>query len=340
MQAPKKILIIKNDKIGDMVFASGVFREIRKYLPSAIIDVVASPENKPLIEKNKNINKIYSLRCSPRKIKEFYNYFLTSRLIKKENYDVGIDMRGNVFNPFFLLFLPGIKYKTGFYFNFLSRLFLNLSFKRDVTKHENLMMLKLINKTLKINAKDYWPDIEVSKEDIKSIDEFLKKNKLKPKKYICVVPEASIPRRQWPFEHFETVIEFLRKKYPQYKILLVGKDTEKVRGVLKNCPYCIPVFDKNLREVHLIFKKSALSLVIDGGPNHLAWSSGTKTLSIMSKYLVRHVRPLGKNAIALAGGTDAESAKNLGRLTTKEVEDNLDKMLGKKGFTSCLKYID
>jgi len=340
MKTPKKILIIKNDKIGDMIFASGVFREIKKYLPSAVIDVVASPENKSIIEENKNINKIYSLRSSPRTLKEFYNYFLTSKLIKKENYDVGIDMRGNVFNPFFLLFLPRVKYKTGFHFNFLSKLFLNLSFKRDLTKHENLMMLTLINKTLKINAKDYWPDIEVGKEDIKNVDEFLKKNKLKQNKYICIVPEASVQRRQWPLKHFITVIKFLKKTYPQYKLLLVGKDTENIRGVLKKCPYCISVFDKNLREVHLIFKKSKLCFVIDGGANHLAWSTGTRVLSIMSKFLVRHVRPLGTNVIALAGGTDTALAKNLGRLPVKEVENNLKKMLSKKGFKAELKYLD
>jgi len=338
MKKPKKILIIKNDKIGDMIFASGVFREIKKYLPLAIIDVVASPSNKAIIEENKKINKIYILKNAPRTLKDLYNYFLTSKLIKKEKYDFGIDLRGNVFNPFFLLFLPGVKYKSGFYFKFPSKLFLNLTFKRDVAKHETLMILKMINNTLKINAKNNWPDIEVSKKDIKNVEEFLKKNKLKEKKYICIAPEASIPRRQWPFKNFVEVINFLKKKYPQYKLLLAGTDSENMRNILKQCPYCIPVLNKNLREVHIIFKKSELCFVIDGGANHLAWSTGTKTLSIMSKFLVRHVQPLGNNAIALAGGDNVQSAKNLGKLSVKEVENNLDKMIGKKGFIPALKY--
>jgi len=314
----KKILVIKNDKIGDMVFASGVFREIKKSFPSAIIDVVASPENRALIEKNKNINKIYTLRYAPNSLKEIYNYFLISSSIKKENYDIGIEMRGSFFNIFFLLFLSGIKYKTGFYFKSLSKIFLNLPIKRDITKHENLLMLNLINKSLGTKVKDFLPDIEVDKEDVKAANSFIKKHKLN--KFICIVPEASSPTKQWSLKNTESIIKFLRQNYPKYKILLVGKDTENIRRLLKNNNFCIPLVNKNLREVYLLFKKSSLVIAPDGGPMHLAWASKTRVIAIMLKDLtIENIKPLGKNSAMVIGDMD--------RITVKEVENKINKML-------------
>ncbi|MFA5173830.1 MAG: glycosyltransferase family 9 protein [Candidatus Pacearchaeota archaeon] len=323
---PQKILIIRNDKIGDLIFSSGVFREIKKELPSAIIDVVASPENIPIIENNKNINKIYPLRYSPRTLKEFYNYFLISRKIKKENYDIGIEMRGSVFNTL-LLFLSGIKKRFGYYNHPWSKKFLNFPIERDLTKHETLLQLELINKSLGINAKDSWPEIAVDGKDIEGATSFIKKNKLT--KFICISPEANLPRRQWPLENFVSIINFLKKKYPHYKILIVGQRTEKVNWILKQCPFCIPLVDLSLREVYLVLKKSNLCIVVDGAPHHLAWSSKTNVISIMSKYLVKVVGSLGKNSILIAGGTDHIDANDLYKVSIKEVEKKINKVLKK-----------
>lgn len=324
----KKILIIRNDKIGDLIFSSGIFREIKKKIPSALIDVVASPENIPIIEKNKNIHKIYSLRYSPRTIKDFYNYFLISRLIKKENYDIGIEIRGSFFNILFLLFFSGIKKRAGYYNLPYGKRFLNMAFERDLKKHETLLNLNLINKSLNIKAKNFWPEIIVDKEDVINANQFLNKNNLN--KFICISPEANLPRRQWPLQNFVSIINFLRKKYPQYKVLIVGQNTKKIEWVLKNCPDCIPLTDKNLREVHLIMKKCCLAIVVDGAPNHLAWSSGAKVLAIMSKFLVKVVRPIGKNSVVIAGGTDSIDANDLERVTVKEVEEKINKILKRK----------
>ena len=54
----KKILVLKNDKIGDMIVSSGFLREIRKAYPKAEITLIASEANKNLIEKSGYYDKI------------------------------------------------------------------------------------------------------------------------------------------------------------------------------------------------------------------------------------------------------------------------------------------
>ena len=58
---PKKILFIRNDHIGDMVYSTQVFREIKKIFPHAEIGVVATASNREIIEKDPYVDKIFEI---------------------------------------------------------------------------------------------------------------------------------------------------------------------------------------------------------------------------------------------------------------------------------------
>jgi len=63
-QKIKKILIIRNDKIGDLITTTSVFREIKKKIPKSEITVIVSKENKQVIEKNKYVDKLIVMNSS------------------------------------------------------------------------------------------------------------------------------------------------------------------------------------------------------------------------------------------------------------------------------------
>ena len=58
---PKKILFLRNDHIGDMVYSTQVFREVKKSFPNAEIGVVATASNREIIEKDPNVDKIFEI---------------------------------------------------------------------------------------------------------------------------------------------------------------------------------------------------------------------------------------------------------------------------------------
>src|SRR3989344_3180099 len=119
-QKTKRIILIRNDKIGDLVLSTNVITALKKRFPDSRIDMVVSKENIQLIEKNKSVSNVYVLKYSPRSLKEFASYFSLAKKIRKEKYDLGVDIRGSFFNIFILLFLGGVKYRIGFYTNELS----------------------------------------------------------------------------------------------------------------------------------------------------------------------------------------------------------------------------
>ena len=316
----QKILIIKNDKIGDMVLSTGIFRELKKNFPKAEITVIASKSNKQIIEKNKNIDRIIVLDYPPKGYRGILNYFGLSKELKKEDYDVGIDLRGSVINIFFLLILAGVKYRIGFYNRYFSKFLLNYAYKKDrKNKHVTFQRIDLINKALNLNSKDYWPDIAFDEEDERQAKNFMKKNGLK--KFICLVPDASLEAKQWPLKKFDELIKSLQRSHSKYKIVLLGSDRNKMEWLKNNnADVIVPEELLDLRVTSILFKKSQLVITHDGGPMHLAWANRAKLIALMPKYLnLNYYKPLGKEITILS--------ENIKNLESGKVANYADKIL-------------
>ncbi len=291
--------MIKNDHIGDIILSSNVIRELKKAFPKAEITFIASPTNKSIIEKNKAINKVFTLRFSPRKPSEFLNYLKLSRYLKKQKFDLGIDLRGGLFNIFFFLFLPRVKYKVGFYNQYLGKFFLDYARKKTHwTKfqrgHVTQERLYLINDSLNLNATNNWPEISTDKEDEKSLKALIKRRNLK--KFICIIPDAR-KDKQWPLKNFDLLIKSLEKKYPKKQIVLTGSDEKQISNLIKKNPKAIPILGENLRTIYLLFQKSDLVIAHDGGAAHISWVGKSPTLALIEKRLpLEWIKPLGKNS--------------------------------------------
>ena len=318
----EKVLMIKNDKIGDMILSTNIFREFKKNLPNSEITVIASKANKSLIEKNKNISHILTADYPPTSYKALLNYLKTLRLLRKQNFDLGVDLRGSIFNILFFLTLSKVKYKTGFYNRKLSKFLLDFPYKKDrISKHVTYQRIDLMNKALGFDSKDYWPEIQTSLSDERKATSFLKKHKLK--KFISVIPDASVPSKQWPMINFDKTIKHFEKKYPKHKILLLGTDKEKISFLHERNPKTITTSPLDLREVYLILKESSLVLCHDGGMMHLAWPSKVNLIALIEQHLGgEYYKPLNKNSINIVD--------KMSSISPQQVQDAADKLLNPK----------
>lgn len=288
----RKILIVRNDHIGDFVLSTAVFRELKKKYPESKIVLITSKTNRPLAEKNKNIDEIWELGIPHYDLGTIWRYIKTSFKIRKEKFDVGIDLRGSLMISFLLLWLAGVKkiigkcdnyhnenknrvisffqtnpIRTGYYAS-----------KRHIIK-ENL---DIVNKGLGINLKNSWPEIVVDNDDKMDVERFIKERNLG--KYICIFPLTDCPSKQWSTSNFEELIKWLNKL--KYTILLVGTDSHKaeLERLAKLSPLCKIVVNFNLRKLSLLFKKSQLVIAHDGGPFHIAWAARAKTVELVRRW--------------------------------------------------------
>ena len=91
LKKSKRVLILKYDRIGDMVVTTPIFRELKVAYPNISISVLASEENKDVIRYNPYVDKIYT---------NYKNSILkdlpTLLKLRKKSFDVCIELEHSV----------------------------------------------------------------------------------------------------------------------------------------------------------------------------------------------------------------------------------------------------
>ena len=87
----KSVLILKYDRIGDMVVSTPIFRELKIAYPNISISVLASKANKDVIKNNPYIDKIYTNYKN-----SVFKDLPTLLKLRKKNFDVCIELEHSV----------------------------------------------------------------------------------------------------------------------------------------------------------------------------------------------------------------------------------------------------
>ena len=101
----KKILVIRYGTIGDTIFASAFFRELRKNLPNSIIDALVDNVAKGIMESCPYIDNIVHINKNYKKIFEYIKIF--------KQYDTIYFLKNDSFFSI-VAFLAGVKNRIGF----------------------------------------------------------------------------------------------------------------------------------------------------------------------------------------------------------------------------------
>ena len=87
----KSVLILKYDRIGDMVVSTPIFRELKIAYPNISISVLASKANKDVIKNNPYIDKIYTNYKN-----SIFKDLPTLLKLRKKKFDVCIELEHSV----------------------------------------------------------------------------------------------------------------------------------------------------------------------------------------------------------------------------------------------------
>ena len=112
----RKILVIRLDGIGDVLLSTPVYEALKKQYPSAKLTVLVGAHTKGVIKMNPYIDNVLVLRntwfTTISKIK-FGEILSMLRKIRKEEFDIGIDLRGDIRN-ILLMFSGKVRYRIGY----------------------------------------------------------------------------------------------------------------------------------------------------------------------------------------------------------------------------------
>ncbi|MBQ7449854.1 glycosyltransferase family 9 protein [bacterium] len=247
----KKILIIRNGAIGDVVHTSGLFRAIKKAYPQIDIDYATSYVTAQLLKDDRDLNEVFVFEDYT------YKYFWSLvPIIKSKNYDLIINLQPQLkFN--LLCSMTGVK---------------TVKYKKDFTKHavENFFD----------TAKKIFPEMQLSDElELTNYENhklfLMQKCKELALRKNVVFNMSATPQRQgrkWKVDYFKELALRLINEYDCNIILTGSVEDKELTSQLVNLHDNIYDYagKYTLSENAAIYSMCDLFISGDTGPLHIA----------------------------------------------------------------------
>jgi len=300
----KRILVIRTDRIGDVVLSTPVIKNLRDNFPQSFMAMMVSPYTKDIVEGNPYLDEVI-VYDKDKKHKSVFSTLRFARSLKKYRFDLAIILHPTN-RAHIISWLAGIPRRLGY----VKKMgFLNTDRFEEKKylgeKHELEYNLDLL-RYLGIEPQDKTLFVPIHKEAEGKIDLFLQKHGIKNNDFIVIHPGASCPSKIWSPQNFAKVCDALVKRNNS-RILIVTdkKDAGLGEEVAQNMAHkpVLALGEFSLSELAAVLKRACLVISNDSGPVHIAVAAGTPVISIFGRkqpgLSPKRWGPVGKNDIVL-----------------------------------------
>jgi len=281
----KRMLIVRTDRIGDVLLSTPVIKTLRDNYPNSYIAMMVSPYAKDIVDGNPYLDEVIiydkegSHKSWPRSIK-------FSRNLKKKRFDLAIILHPT--NRVHLVtFFAGIRRRIGYDRKLGFLLTDRIEHTKQLgEKHELEYTLDLV-RYLGIEPKDKNLFMPIRPESEKRVEELFQQGGInKTDKLLAIHPGASCPSKIWPNERFADVADKLNERYG-FKVLVIAgpKDLALAESVIKHMhkPAVNLAGKTSVSQLASVLKRCNLFISNDSGPVHIAAALGTPVISIFGR---------------------------------------------------------
>ncbi len=313
----RKILVIRLDRIGDMVMTTPIFRALKENWPDVQVTVLTNPVNKNIVINNPFIDCIL-VYDSENEHKSFNSRLTFFRSIREREFDLVIDPYLDYeLKTSFITRFVGNRFRLGF--EFAGRgIFYNIRYNPNVfpvsteKKHMIDYNLDLVT-CLGIEAKQRQSEIFLSSDEKEKAYNLLEEAGVNPEsKIIGIHPGGHYESQRWPIKEFAAISDYLITNYDIKVILFAGREEKQLMSEFKDYAVKTPIIlnDLSLGEFMSILSHCSLLLCNNSGPLHIATTLNIPTVSTMGPTIPYHWWPHGKNHIVLRKDLDCSPCKN------------------------------
>ena len=284
-QEYSRILIVRTDRLGDVLLSTPVVRALRQRFPQSYISMLVSAYTKGVLEGNPDLDEIITFDKDVRD-KGFWAMLKFIGLLKKKKFDLAIVLHPTT-RMHWLVFLAGIAKRLGYDRKFGFLLTDRIAHtKQQGQKHESEYALDLV-RYLGIFPQDKSLYMPIKQESEKWVEDIFCQAQIKKSDKLLVIhPAASCVSRIWPGERYAQVADWLVQKY-NFKVVIVSapNDALKAQMVIKNMHS--PVLDlsgkTSISQLASLLNRSQLFISTDSGPMHVACALGVPVITIFGR---------------------------------------------------------
>ncbi len=329
----KKILVVRNDNIGDVICTTPALDALRRAFPRAFIAALVCTLTTEAIAGHRALDKVWSYpKAKHRHYGPLESLWRMARVlgeIRREGFDLVVGFRADFSTSHgWLVYASrgrwrlgpraqGKKRRWGFYYNLPAP-----PPPGDI--HEVLRCFHLL-KYIRVDSPEKRLYLEVPARARQKARDFLARQGLDqgPAPLVVNITRwAYRPATSWPEHKYRELVGRLRGGERPVVVTHAPADREWVEGILAGMDPRPPVFfSRSLKEFAALVARGRVFITAEGGPMHLAAAVGTPPLILWSATPLSVWRPWGIESCILGGRGP------IGPITVDEVLQNLDRFL-------------
>lgn len=288
-----RVLFIRYERIGDMIMATSLIRNIARTLPSGKVDVIATPTTAPVLQGNPHVGTVLVLERS-----SFRSYGNLMRKLRRERYTVMVD--GRINNPPIFTSTPLLMYAGRARFRVGARgvrepRIYNVSVPEWNRVDHYIEGSKQLAIPFGVDPQlvDWQPEIFLTEEERDWAEERWREARelVTPAaattgvtKRLLVNLSASEPKRRWPDGKFVVTLQAARARAPNMPIIVIGLPVEwESVSEVATAVNGLPVSTPKLRDAFALVGTSDMVFTPDTSISHAASAFRRPSLVLLKR---------------------------------------------------------
>lgn len=311
---PKKLLLVRPDHLGDVLWITPALAYLRRTLPNTEITALVGSWGADSLLNNPHVDRVQ--RCefpgfSRQPKGNFFDPYLyaleQSRVLRAQGYDAAINLRYDFWWGAFLLYLADIPVRVGYNWPEAQRFLthkLSLPGERSgslpglpiipfgqTSQHSAALNLGLTNYLLEqyglaseLDQTQARLHFYPSAEDERYIRLLLSEWGVdRNQKLVAIHPGTGATLKLWTVEGFAAIADALTERYG-VRVVLTGSENEKtlIKNITKLCQHKPLQLDTSgwWGRLGALFARCQLVVGLDSGPLHLAVAAGAPSIHL------------------------------------------------------------
>jgi len=293
---PEKILLVRVAYIGDVILSIPAIKALRERFPTSRLVLLTNKPSAELLSEDKNTDEMMALTpfwfYKGRLINKIIEYFKLLKSLRKENFDLAIDLRGDIRNIFFILFLSGAKFRIGYGIGGGSVMLTDVvpysGLKHKVEFHLDIARYLSCrsNPSLDLILKE--SDRDLARRKIAKSDKIV---------VLGIHPGARIPLKCYPADKFAEALNLILKENRIKLYIFCGESdleiTETIQKRLVINEFEI-IKDLSISELAACISELDMFICNDSAPLHIASAFDVPTIAVFGPSDSRETGPIGR----------------------------------------------
>jgi len=286
----QRVLLIRLRSIGDTVLSTASAYALKRFLPTAEIDILVEDWVAPVLSEHPFINRVIS----------FERGSLSARArvaheIRSGHYDVVYNLHGGT-TATFLTRATGSRHRVGYASYQYAQLHNHqapspLLLWGQQKTHSVEQQLALLGWTGVPVSDRPRTTLAVTAAANVRIDEILSASGLTDKKFALIHPAAAFPTKQWAATNFAKVADYLTANGIAAVAIAGPSEGDVLNSLIRAAESPVVACAVSLPEVSALASRASLFVGNDSGIAHIAAAVGTPSVVVFGSSNIAHWRP-------------------------------------------------